>query len=207
MNKSNLIIGLVAVAALVVGVTAFTQVPDAIQGAKGDKGEQGIPGRPGRDGVDGVTTVKTVPAVPNPVLGGLSSPDVSSPYFSFGGVRRWAASTDSLTQATTTICALLSPSSTSTLVSATLRLDVSSTSASIIDIAKSSNAFATTTKIGTTYYIAAGAQAAIVASSTGSVAGDATIFAPNQYLVVNMKGGLTNVFSPTGSCKAVWQQL
>jgi hypothetical protein len=49
--------------------------------------------------------------------------------------------------------------------------------------------------------IAANAKATIVASTT-AIAADAVIFPPNNYLVVNMKGGVTNVFSPTGGCNA-----
>jgi hypothetical protein len=142
-----------------------------------------------------------------PSVGSVSSPDIASPYLSFGDVRRWASHTGSLTQATTTICALQSPAATSTLVLGTLRLDVSSSTASTITYAKAATPYATTTLFNSVA-VAANGQAAILAASTTVSALTQTnaIFAPNQYLVVGMQGGV-GTFSPTGSCNAVWQEL
>jgi len=140
---------------------------------------------------------------PEQQLGAISSPDILSPYFSYGGVRHWAGSTDSLAQATTTVCAIQSPAATSTLEFASVKLSVSSSTASIVHIAKASTAYATTTLLGLAA-VSANAQDTVIAS-TSPAAGEATIFAPNTYLVVGMQGGV-GTFSPTGRCSAVWQE-
>jgi hypothetical protein len=146
----------------------------------------------------------SVPKQENAKLGAVSGPDIYSPYFNVNDVYRWPVR-QSFNQATTTICSILSPYATSTLESFTVQFSVASaTVATIVDIAKSSNTGATTTKIGSTYAINAGAQATIEASTTPG-AGDLTIIAPNQYIVVNMKGGLTNIFSPLGNCSATFK--
>jgi hypothetical protein len=153
-------------------------------------------------------TVRVPESSPAPVLGGALA-DIPSPYFTFGGVREWARR-NTLAQATSTVCAIQSPVATSTLVGASIRFDLASTSAVSVDLAKGTTQYATTTKIGTTYSIAASAQATIVASSTGSVAGDATIFAPSTWFLVRINelsssSGAGN--APTGICQAVFRQI
>jgi len=213
----NTIIGVVAVVALLVGILAYSKTPKTIIGSGGVQGQQGIKGDRGDVGPQGPRgeVGQRGPQGPagsngsSPVLGALSGPDLPYPYISFGGVRSWAAKTDSLVQASTTICSLQAPAATSTLSTAALRLEVGSTSAMFIEFAKSTSPAATTTRIGSTYVVAANAQATIVASSTGSVAGDATIFAPNTYFYI--KAGFATVPStptaPVGTCLAQWTQI
>jgi hypothetical protein len=136
-------------------------------------------------------------------VGAVSSPDISSRYFSYGGVRHWAAKTTSLTQATTTVCALQSPSATSTLqLGSGIRFDVSSTTASVVKLAKASVPFdVSSTQLGAAN-VGANQQATIVASSTS----DNLVFGPNQYLIVQMSGG-TGTFSPSGNCQATWTEI
>lgn len=134
-------------------------------------------------------------------VAGLSSPDISSPYFSFGDIRQWASRDTDLTQASTTICALQSPAATSTLLLGSIKLSVSSTSDSILTLAKAATAYATTTSLGTSA-VGANAQITVLASTTPT-AGQATVFGPNQWFVVGMQGG-AGTFSPTGVCEAVW---
>ncbi len=131
----------------------------------------------------------------------VASPDIMSPYFSFGGVRHWASRTDSLTQATTTVCALQSPSATSTLVTAFINFTVSTTTASTVTLAKANTAYATTTLLGSVT-LAANAQGIAVASTTGS-----HIFSPNTWFVVGMAGNGANTYSPTGTCQAIWTSV
>ncbi len=51
---------------------------------------------------------------------GLASPDISSPYVSWGGVRHWAYAQQMVnTQGASTTCQILSPAATTTLSSAT----------------------------------------------------------------------------------------
>jgi hypothetical protein len=110
-------------------------------------------------------------------------------------------------QASTTICALKSPNATSTLLAAGVKLDTSTTSAFFIEIAQATTPFATTTLIGTKYSVAASAKVTIQASTTPT-ATDATLFAPNTYLVAKwvVAGGAyaaTNN-APKGTCEALW---
>ncbi len=147
-----------------------------------------------------VSTDSQPAPAPGPAVGG-AVPDSPFPYFSFGGVRRWAYRTDNFNQATTTVCAIQSPAATSTLASAEIRFDVSSSTATTVTVAKSATAFATTTLLGGQISIGAGNQSTIVASSTAS-----QIFAPSQWLVVGMQGGI-GTFSPSGLCEATFIQI
>lgn len=135
--------------------------------------------------------------------GAVSNPDISSRYFSYGGVRHWGAKTTSLTQATTTVCALQSPAATSTLqLGSGVRLDVSSTTASTVKLAKASVPYdVSSTALGIAN-VSANAQATVVATSSA----DAFVFSPNQYFIVQMSGG-TGTFSPSGNCQATFIEI
>lgn len=145
--------------------------------------------------------------VPN--VGALSSPDISSPYISWGGVRQYAGSM-SLNQATTTLCAIQSPAATSSLAYASFRMTLATTTASVLTFARATTAFATTTIIGNQITIASGAQATVIASTTAATIDNngASIFPPSTYLVVGLQGGqgASQTFSQTGSCQVVWVQ-
>ena len=102
-----------------------------------------------------------------PGIGSVAGPDLYNPYFRFGdgdGIREWKTARG-LTTATTTVCSIASPAATSTLTSVGIKLDTSSTTASIIYIAKGAGTNATTTNF-VTYGIAANASEMINASST-----------------------------------------
>lgn len=156
----------------------------------------------------GLTFIKPVQNVVNQTVGSVANPDIQFPYFSFGGNRYWAAHTDSLIQGTTTVCALQSPAATSTLVSASVSFKISSTTASNVVIAKAASAFATTTALNYGAF-ASGAQGTMMASSTITTnltnVDPYTVFAPNQFVVVGMQGGI-GTFSPVGTCQATWIQ-
>jgi len=152
----------------------------------------------------GIFAINTVPVMPQ--VGAVSSPDISSPYFSFGGVRQWAAKTSSLNQATTTVCAIQSPVSTSTLQFASIQETISTTTASTLVMAKAASAYATTTWLNTSDAISANAQYTLALPATTTETGiDKYIFAPSQWLVISQQGGV-GTFSPTGTCQAVWIQ-
>ena len=139
-------------------------------------------------------------------LSASTSPDFSSPYISYGDVDFWAQRDGELTQATTTVCALQAPASTSTLTFAGIQLTTSSTTASVMTIAKAATPYATTTWL-TNESIDADAQASIVVPATTTPAGMAKfLFAPNEYVVFAMSGG-AGTFSPAGACQATWIQL
>lgn len=148
---------------------------------------------------------------PAPPAGAIAGPDIPSSYLKWGvgnGVRIWPVS-QPLTKATTTPCAMQSPSATSTLMEAGVKLDVASTSATVWTIAQAATAYATTTNLGTDYAVGASKQAFIQASSTPA-AGAATVFAPNTYVVVGAAAGITagdtagTGFVPSGTCQAIF---
>lgn len=135
-------------------------------------------------------------------LGALAGPDIPSPYLRWGGVAQYAAHTDSFASATTTPFAAQSPSATSTLMLGSgCNFTLASTSAKSVVFAKATTAFATTTLLFQNA-IGAGAQGAVVATSSA----DTFIFAPNTWLVASLVGGAGND-SPTGTCSVRWQVL
>lgn len=136
-------------------------------------------------------------------LGALSSPDINSPYISYGSVRHWAGHTESLKQATTTICALQSPTGTSTLTYASLRLTNSSTTATVTTMAKAATAYATTTYLESGSAAANGLMFLALPATTTSAGMAKQIFGPSEYLVFGMQGGV-GTFSPSGVCEATW---
>ena len=151
---------------------------------------------------------------------GAASPDISSPYFSYGGVRHWGATVSTLDQATTSICRIISPFSTSTLQVASVQITTGSTTPLVFEIAKSTLPSATTTRLlyasTTPGYPTFTAQTGVATTTTqeittrSAIARTATwedmIFAPNTYLTVKVGGakGALNVLE--GSCKATWVQ-
>jgi len=151
-------------------------------------------------GVFGILAINAPKVEP---VGAVSSPDIASPYFSYGGVRHWGRKTTSLTQATTTVCAIQSPASTSTLMYGSIQFTTSSTTASTVTLAKATTAYATTTSLGSAS-VAANGYATVVSKRTAA-GGDALdeTFAPNTYFVVGMAGGV-GTFSPAGTCEATW---
>lgn len=133
-------------------------------------------------------------------VGSVTGPDAYLPYTANNDLQTFSE-TRKLATATTTVCAVKSPGATSTLAFGGVRLDVSSTTASTVTLAKASTAFATTTALGFAT-VSANAQAAVVATSTA----DSFVFAPNTYFVVGMAGG-TGTFSPSGSCSAQFVRI
>lgn len=144
-------------------------------------------GMNGRDGQDGR-------------VGAIAGPDIISPYLKWGDVAVFSANTDEMNQASTTVCALQSPTNaTSTLVHAAAHFEVmSTTTTGIITLARSNSNAASTTAIGSAT-LAANVKDTIFASSTAT---QAYTFAPGQYLTVSVKGQAQ--FYPTGTCQATW---
>ncbi len=152
----------------------------------------------------GVVLIARPAAAPAPTqVSSATGPDIPSLYLQWGGLTTYN-SRPGLLSASTTLCNIQSPSSTSTLVYAALRLDVGSTTAMDIDFGNSTAPDATTTVIGTSTVVPANTQISIVASTTPT-AGAKTTFGPNTWLVV--KAGLNTAaavgtFSSTGFCSA-----
>lgn len=150
----------------------------------------------------GVSKDKTVVVDSNnQPVGALTSPDLSSRYFSFGGVRSWA-SRKSLEAATTTVCALQSPNATSSLVRTGLNVTTGTSTAGTITMATSSSPFATTTSLES-FTIASGAQGNRYYIPTTSAN---SVMAPNTYVVFGV-AGVPYGFTYEGTCQATWEQL
>jgi len=139
--------------------------------------------------------VKEIREEPN--LGALSSPNIISQYLSVNDVRSWYGHTDSLNAASTTVCAFQGPAATSTATWA-VKLDSSSTTASILQFGTGAFSTATTTRSGTDVAVGANAKAAAFASTT--------IIAPYGWVTVGMRGG-TGTHTPTGACSAIFTEI
>lgn len=137
--------------------------------------------------------------------GSVSSPDISSPYISVNNLQTWSA-TFPMVQNSSTTCQYQTPPATTTLTAFSYRFGLASTTSAIIEMGKSAGPDATTTLFGTTFTIAAGAQATVEASSTNGSAGDLMILAPSTWLAVKMGGGAAGSV-PTGSCNFEVQVL
>ena len=181
MNTTlNKVIGIVATIALIVGVVAYNKAPKTIVGAQGPQGPKGesVRGPQGPAGKDGVTTVVTK-------LGAVASPDIPSPYISWGGVAEYRAFA-ALKTATTTPCAIQTPAATSTFSFASFKVTTgTSTDATIWTIATSTTAFATTTLVGT-FSLPAGATGEFAATS-GATLITAPLL-PNSWVVFGVAG-------------------
>lgn len=155
----------------------------------------------------GASLTQTAPQVivPGVKVGALSSPDIQSPYLSFGGVRRWAGAMD-MRAATTTVCAIQSPAATSTLIAATWQITLGTSTAATIDMGTSTTAFATTTNLVAAKSIGSNAQGYATWSSAGANADDA-MMAPNTWVVVKTAGAGLNGYTYTGRCQAQFEQI
>lgn len=140
--------------------------------------------------------------------GSVSSPDILSPYFSFGGVRRWAVKQQMFT-ASTTICSFDSPSEPTIMEvgSPSVWFDVSTTTATNVVIATSSSAATTATTTLIAQRTAAANFVGLSAISTTTTASLVERYvAANTHFNVSMTNGV-GTFSPTGSCSAVFRAL
>lgn len=153
----------------------------------------------------GLAFFKNVPTVVNEngekvVVG--AQPISPFNYSCVGGVCRFTAFKSTLTQATSTICALQSPAATSTLVSGAVHVDINTTASTAV-IGKATTAFATTTKLAQAA-IAAGTELNLVAS-TSPITNGANVFSPNTWMVVSLEG--SGAVSLDGNCQATWEQI
>ena len=139
---------------------------------------------------------------PAPSYGALAGPDISSPYLSWGGVADYKASA-SMRTATTTLCAIQSPSATSSLVMASWKISAGTTTAATIDLATSTSRFATTTNLIAGTSVASGAQGSAAWRSSGSN----SVLAPNTYVVVKTAGAGSGGYTYGGQCEGEFQVL
>lgn len=159
-------------------------------------------------GLFGVNKPAQVIVQKEPVVtaGAVSSPDILSPYFSFGGVRQWAGHVD-MRQASSTLCSIQAPLATSTLDVFTVDFD-------------STTSFATSYMLGygtinaTTTSLIANANLSIAANALGTSVSSSTrvIIPPGVYLNLNYSTSTgANVagsgYAPTGTCNAIFQEV
>lgn len=150
-----------------------------------------------------------------PPLAGVD-PNIQSAYLKWGlggGVRQWAAAVP-LSTGTTTVCSIEGPAATSTLVSGGIRFAVSSSTVSLVTLAKGArDTNATTTKLGDQITVATSSQDTIVASTTATqLEQEAHIFGPYERFTVSMQASVLNdtavgTYSPTGICHATFEEF
>ena len=136
--------------------------------------------------------------------GAISSPDLDSPYFSYGGVRRFGLR-QQMHVATTTLCAIQAPAATSTLEFASFSITTGTSTAATIDIGTSTTAFATTTNLVAAVSIGSGATGQQFWSPVGGSVNDLTM-APSTYVVVKTAGAGLGGYTYGGTCQASFVQ-
>lgn len=147
---------------------------------------------------------------PSLQVGSVSGPDSFFPCETHDGMGQ-CFNKVGLTQATTTICQIQSPSATSTLSRASLHINIASSTTNIFTFALATTKYATTTvlttNIGTAATVASGLEANIYASST-------VIISPNTWFVIGQAGngagstaGAGINFSEQGECQAKFDIL
>ena len=148
---------------------------------------------------------------PQDPIGAVSGPDRSYPCESSNGVGK-CFEKQSLALATTTVCAIKSPSATSTLVSANVGFTTSTTTKTVVTLAKGTTAYSTSSAVFSQTDVAINSRAYLqyrdqTASSTDSV------FGPSTYFVVGIQGGSgagsaighSQTFSNSGACNATFE--
>lgn len=111
-----------------------------------------------------------------------------------------------MNRASTTLCAIKSPSATSTLVSANWQITVGTSTAANIDLAKGNTANATTTLLVTGTSVGSGATGQAAWTTAGATAAD-DIMAPNTYVLVKTATAGLGGYTYTGTCSARFQEF
>lgn len=145
------------------------------------------------------------------VVKGISGPDITSPYLSINGVTTFYGK-QSFIQASTTVCNLISPVSTSTIQELTVQSNVSTSTSVLYTIVKNATAFATSTgTILATSTIAANALGTINGFATTTTSNALAVQAVNDRtlspltsIVVTKTGG-SGPFNEDGVCIADFQ--
>lgn len=176
MNIKNLVAGLGVILALVLGFVGATR-----------------------------QTSQVVIERPSEQLGALTGPDIASPYISVGGLQMYSADV-AMRAATTTLCAIQAPASTSTLRFAGFTITTGTSTAATIDIGTSTTAFATTTNLSAANSVASGAQGSSYWQPVGGAVRDSTM-APNEWVVFKTAGAGLGGYTYTGTCSAQFYVL
>jgi len=134
-------------------------------------------------------------------VGAISGPRILSPFLDHNGIVTYSAR-EAFKTATTTVCAIKSPSATSTVLWASAVSFTGSTTAATMTIATSTTAFATTSVLSTRV-IGANAQNTHVYYAAPA---SNNVIAPNHWVVVGLSGG-HGTFSNRGACQAEFRKL
>ena len=183
-----------------IGLAVVLSVVGLFTGS-GATGQAGRDGRDGTNGVDGQS------------LGAVTGPDSTFPCESHNGVTT-CFERKNLAQATTTVCAIKSPTATSTLTFASVHINVATGTASTIQFSKAATAFATTTLIytdaGGSTIESVGALAEVNAFASSTQPKTVRTFSPNTFFVASRAGGgafAGGVFNEAGYCQATFNVL
>lgn len=144
-----------------------------------------------------------VEKVTEKVVGAIAGPDIESQYLSVNGVEQHFRS-GYFNTASTTRCALQAPTHASSTLSFDGVIKAATTTDYILTIAKSANAFATTTLIRETAFTGAGIETVPTASTTYQLLSETNrTFKPGEWLVVSTAGPSATAFD-VGSCSAIF---
>jgi hypothetical protein len=133
--------------------------------------------------------IKPVQNVTNQVLGAAGGSTFNQSDLTVGGVTEFRTQT-ALTLSTSTPCAIQSPSATSTLFRAQLRVASTSASATYLEFGKATSAYATTTSLGIAT-LGANAQGTFTfatATLATNLIDQPFVFAPNTWFVAKIAG-------------------
>lgn len=136
-------------------------------------------------------------------VGSASGPDMPWPYTNVNGVVTYASKVDMRT-ATTSLCAFVSPSATSTIEYVSWKIIKGTTTAATIDIGTSTTGYATTTNLVSGTSVVSGAQGGYYWTPAGAGTDDAKM-SPNTYVNVMTAGAGLGGYTFTGSCQAVFR--
>lgn len=149
-------------------------------------------------------THQTAP-LPTQQVGAVSSPDISSPYLAWGGVREWRGS--AAFNASSTLCAIQGPAATSTLQFANMAFTSQPAYTTSYMIGYSATKNATTTGLTALTAEAAGELSPIVATTSVTVLKDG-IVAPNAWINFNLSTSTaTGLNQAIGRCSAGFREI
>ena len=148
---------------------------------------------------------QVVKEVSNPVnFGAVSGPDITFNDISIGGIN-YKYVRQPLRTATSTPCSIPTPSATSTVVSAGVKITTASSTATTWHLAGATTAFATTTNLFT-YSLGSGAFGNLVYTGTTTGVDTKNEVAPATFLVWGAAGFLpADTTKLNGFCQAVFR--
>ena len=213
MNKLNTVLSISAL--IFIGGLILLGGTQGIQGLQGERGTPGLNGTNGVDGargVQGLVGPKGLPGI-NTQFGALTGPIIPFNFLQVGGIKEQGVQI-ALTKGTSTPCAIQSPNATSTLLGAGIRFDTATGSVLEVEFAKSTTAFASTTRIGSLQRVTGATKGTLLATSSVNVL-ENTPFSPNDWFVVKVSApeATTNIhnngtgFVPEGACQAKWRAI